>query len=92
LTVRYYYSFAPAEVVMTIGGALLMVLMYIVNRYLKTSQHGITSEQNDHASPDRPQLEGIVIAETFHRAPAPAEDGVRFGGGSGGGGGASGQF
>jgi hypothetical protein len=93
LTIRYYYSFAPVEVLMTVGGAALIVLAYVVTRYLKMPRHGITSEQSEDVYTDVPQLEGIVIAETFHQSPAPASDGgFQFGGGSGGGGGASGQY
>jgi hypothetical protein len=93
-TIRYYYALAPLEVMMTIGGAVLMALMYIVTRYLKTPRHGITSEESDDPGiAGLPQLEGVVIAETFHRTPASASsDSVRFGGGSGGGGGATGQY
>jgi hypothetical protein len=92
-TIRYYYSFAPIEVLMTIGGAVLMGLIYFVIRYLRTPRHGITSEQHEDLYADVPQLEGLVIAETFHRSPVPAsDDGFRFGGGSGGGAGASGQY
>jgi hypothetical protein len=94
VTIRFYYAVVPVEMAMTIGGAVLMALMYIINRYLKTPKHGITSSQNDDPDvDDLSQLEGMVIAETFHRAPAaPSEDGFRFGGGSGGGGGATGQY
>jgi hypothetical protein len=93
-TFRYYYSAAPIEVVMTIGGAVVMVLMYIVTRYLKTPRHGITSQQND--DPELAalrQVEGLVIAETYHPTAAPAQsDAFQFGGGSSGGGGATGEY
>ena len=93
-TIRYYYSVAPVEVVMTAGGLILIVATYFVIKYLRTPKYGITDkEPEDEDMQDSLQLESIVITETFQKIPVPgAGEGVNFGGGSSGGGGASGEY
>ena len=93
-TIRYYYSVAPIEVVMTAGGLILIVATYFVIRYLRTPKYGITDKEPENEEmQDSLQLESIVIAETFQNIPVPgAGEGFNFGGGSSGGGGASGEY
>jgi uncharacterized protein with PQ loop repeat len=91
-TFKYYYSIAPLEQVMTVGGVLMIILAYASIRYLRTPKHGVTDKAADKKNiEDGLQLESLVIAETFKEAPV-AEEGFRFGGGSTGGGGATGEF
>lgn len=89
-TIRYYHSIAPLEVVMTLAGAGMIAIAYILTRYLKIPRKGFTSAEDDDELVL--QLESLVIAQTFHKTGAPAEDHFKFGGGTGSGGGASGEF
>lgn len=93
-TVHYYYSVAPVENVIAIGGAVMILAMYFVSRYFREPRHGITNqENNDPGLPGFLQVESLIVAETFHQAPvADSDKGFQFGGGSSGGGGASGEF
>jgi hypothetical protein len=89
-TVRYYYSIAPLEVAMTIGGVIIIAIAYTLTKWLQPEKHGFTSEQTDDDKEDVIQLESLVIAQTFSHTQQP--DGFRFGEGTGSGGGASGDF
>jgi len=92
-TIRYYYSVAPVEEVMTAGGVILIVAAYFIIKYLRTPKSGITDQEPEYEDHwDALQLEAITIAETFQKSAPPAEGGFRFGGGSSGGGGASGEY
>ncbi len=93
-TVRNYYHVLPAEIAMTIGGALMIVLAYALIRYLRSPKHGFTYKQtNESYFMEKLNLESLVLAETFTNAPdQPETNGIEFGGGSGGGGGAEGTF
>jgi hypothetical protein len=91
-TVRYYYSVAPVEVAMTVGGAILVTLAYLLIRYLHQPKHGFTSEEiEDKAMTGKLAIEALIVAETFS-ATQPADNPTNYGGGSFGGGGASGDF
>jgi hypothetical protein len=91
-TFRYYYHVLPAELAMVIAGAVLIVLAYILIRYLRIPRNGFTSAPSDEPHPlDTPLVEGLIVAETF-QPQQPADAGLQFGGGSGGGGGAGGQY
>jgi hypothetical protein len=91
-TYKYYYTVAPVEQVMTAGGILLIIVAYVVIRYLQTPRKGITDTPAEYETLEGGlQVESLVIAETFSESPAP-DEGFRFGGGSTGGGGATGQF
>jgi hypothetical protein len=77
---------------MVIAGAVLIVLAYILIRYLRIPRNGFTSAPSDEPHPlDTPLVEGLIVAETF-QPQQPADAGLQFGGGSGGGGGAGGQY
>ena len=91
-TYKYYYTVAPIEQVMTAGGIIMIIVAYVVMRYLQTPIFGITDKPLELEDiEDGLQVESLVIAESFKEAPAP-DEGFRFGGGSSGGGGATGQF
>lgn len=94
-TIRYYHSIAPLEIMISIGGALLILIAYCVTKYLTPPKHGFThKEPNDPQLSQWLQLESISIAQTFPPGSTPADAGnsTHFGGGSGGGGGATGQY
>ncbi|MBD1391541.1 hypothetical protein [Mucilaginibacter glaciei] len=92
---RSYYHLLPLEVMLTIGGALLLTVSFGIIRYLKTPKHGITYQEPDDINKwDNLRIESLIIGETAahaHGSP-PADDGYHFGGGSAGGGGSSGGF
>ncbi|HET7002407.1 MAG TPA: hypothetical protein VFI33_13890 [Puia sp.] len=95
LTVRYYYHVLPVEWALIIGGLVMIVIAYVLTRYLKTPRHGFTSlESTNKHLLENLHIESLIIAETFGgstAAKAPPND-FQFGGGSGGGGGAGGQY
>ncbi|MEP7144670.1 MAG: hypothetical protein ABI707_17440 [Ferruginibacter sp.] len=91
-TVRYYYSIASIEVVMTAGGITLVVISYGLTRYLKVPKFGFTSVEIDSSgAKEKLVIESILLAQTFTGESAPSAAN-KFGGGSFGGGGASGDF
>jgi hypothetical protein len=92
-TIRHYYHLLPVELMMTIGGILLISAVYACIKYLRTPRQGFTYEEtNDRGLLENLHLESLVIAESFAPVtPAPGSD-LLFGGGSGGGGGAGGQY
>ena len=94
LTFRNYYHLLPVDVMLTIAGVALLGLVYAIMRYLKTPKHGFTCAEPDTVNTlDHLKIESLIVAETFAHAPAaPANDGVKFGGGDFGGGGSSGGF
>jgi hypothetical protein len=87
-TIRYYYSVAPIEIMMILGGMVLILISYSLIRYLKEPKYGFTYKPNNTA--DKLQLEALLIAQTF--AKQQQADTTTFGGGGFGGGGASGEF
>ncbi|MEO5890078.1 MAG: hypothetical protein ABIQ31_07485 [Ferruginibacter sp.] len=91
-TIRYYYSVAPLEVIMTAGGIVLVLVAYGLSRYLKAPQYGFTNEEiRSIEAKEKLHIESILVAQAFGGQQDPAP-GTSFGGGSFGGGGASGEF
>jgi hypothetical protein len=94
ITFRTYFHVLPLDMVLTIGGALLLGIAYGIIRYLKTPKYGFTyAEPEDEYMIDRLKVESLLVAESFSsHATAPADNGVKFGGGDFGGAGSSGNF
>ncbi|MCP9752084.1 hypothetical protein [Ferruginibacter sp. HRS2-29] len=89
-TVRYYHAIWPVEIVMLFGGILLVLIAYLITRWLSKPKMGFTSEEiKGKFIMDKLNLEALVVTETFGHSPKPD---TGFGGGSFGGGGASGGF
>jgi len=90
-TVRYYHSLLPIEIIMTIGGIVLMTAAYGLMKWLTKPVHGFTSLEiptgNDM---DKMQIESLILAQTFK--PGTGTDRPISGGGDFGGGGASGEY
>jgi hypothetical protein len=93
-TVRYYHHFAPAEVAMSIGGVVMILVAYFVTKYLTPAKHGFTHvEPNDPRIAGLLQVESLIVTQTFHQTPATQPDKhFDFGGGSGGGAGSTGDY
>lgn len=93
-TFRYYYHVLPLDMALTIGGALILGIAYVVMKFLKTPQYGFTYAEPDteHAM-DRLKVESLIVAEAFAKVPsAPAQHQDKFGGGDFGGGGSSSSY
>lgn len=93
-TIRYYYHLAPLEITFTISGIIMILLAYIITRYLTPSKFGFThAEPNDPQLAGLLQLESLVVTQTFHQTTInEPEKRFDFGGGSGGGAGATDNF
>jgi uncharacterized membrane protein YgcG len=98
-TIRYFHSFLPAEIGLTLGGILLCSLAVAMIRMFKTERHGITSAPDlDSRSKEKRALSEISklviasVATSSGQTSDPQEGGIEMGGGSGGGAGAGGAF
>jgi len=92
-TVRSYYAVMPIETAMALGGLLLIVISYLLIKYLQTPKHGFTFENTSKDKEGLANMEALVIAETFGKRVAGNNgNDIKFGGGSAGGAGASGTF
>ena len=94
LTFRNYYHVLPVDVALCIAGIIILSVVYGVIKYLKTPKYGFTYAEPETANDtDHLKIESLIVAQSFSHAPAaPADDGVKFGGGDFGGGGSSGDF
>lgn len=92
-TIRHYYHIISIEVVITIGGSILIGIAYALIKYLNEPKYGFTyREETEKLFIDKLQIEAMIIAETLNRPEGPEIGHTNFGGGSGGGGGATGDF
>ena len=91
-TIRYYYHIMPLEIVMILGGMVMITTAYVLIRYLQQPRKGFTYKEEKEESPiSKLQVEALIINQTFS-TPQAAETGTRFGGGSGGGAGAGAEY
>ena len=89
-TIRYYYSFYPAEIEMLVIGILLIAITYALIKYMRTPKYGFSFEKDPYKK-DLSNAEALIIAQTFGEKTSEAK-GFEFGGGSSGGGGATGNY
>jgi hypothetical protein len=94
ITYKNYFHLLPVDVEFTIAGAAILAIVYCLTQYLKTPKYGFTIVDIDEESKaDQIKVESLLVAGSFSdTATAPANDGIKFGGGDFGGGGASGGF
>ena len=90
-TIRYYYTFFPAEIEMLVIGMLVIGISYILIKYLRTPQHGFSFEKDTYNKNDLRNAEALIIAQAFGKKEVESR-GFEFGGGSSGGGGATGNY
>ncbi|MBL4677554.1 MAG: hypothetical protein JKY70_15335 [Mucilaginibacter sp.] len=93
-TFRNYYHLLPIEIMLTLAGAILLLVAYVIIKYLKAPKHGITYAELSKASDwDKLNIESLIIGQTTSQVlNTGANPQTPFGGGSGGGGGSSGSF
>jgi hypothetical protein len=90
-TVRYYHAVIPVELAMLIAGLILIIVSYVLIRYLKTPKHGFTFANTGFVSREILNAEALIIVQTFGKK-ATVDNHIKFGGGSSGGGGATGNY
>ncbi len=83
-TYRYYFAFLPVEQGLALAGILMMVTSVSIIKYLKTTKHGLTDDQDGKRK--LANLEALIIAQQVGQT--PQERGVEFGEGNFGGAGA----
>ena len=92
-TIRNYYTFLPIEMMLFIGGVIMLIVSFGLIRYLEPPKFGFTSAVLANTNTiGNINIEALIIAETFSGTQQPASNDTNFGGGSFGGGGASGDF
>ncbi|MBC7507834.1 MAG: hypothetical protein H7320_03655, partial [Ferruginibacter sp.] len=93
LTIRNYYNFLPIEMMLFIGGDIMLIVSFALIRYLEPPKFGFTLAAPTNTNTiGNINIEALIIAETFSGTQQPASNDTNFGGGSFGGGGASGDF
>lgn len=90
-TFRYYYAIVPVEIAMLAGGSFLILISYLLIKYLKISRYGFSFDKNKTSGEERIDLKALIIAQVTGKKTI-ADSGVEFGGGSFGSGGAGGNY
>ena len=90
-TIRYYYTFFPAEIEMLVIGILVIATSYVLIKHLRTPKHGFSFEKDAYNKNDLRNAEALIIAQVFGKKTSETK-GFEFGGGSSGGGGATGNY
>jgi uncharacterized membrane protein YgcG len=93
LTFKNYFSLGHPEITLTIAGLTMISVAYFFMKYLKTTKHGITFEDE----PDGDNLlksnaEALLIAQSFTPNSSQQSDSPQFGGGGFGGGGTGSNY
>lgn len=90
-TIRYYYTFLPAEIEMLAGGLILIAISWLLIRYLHKPKHGFSFNKNYNNEKHLRNIEALIIAQAFGKKTTETKT-FEFGGGSSGGGGATGNY
>ena len=89
-TYKFYFSILPIEIVLTVGGILLIALAGGLIHYFKTTKHGFTYQPDDEF--EGFNLEAMLMSQLVQSKIPQQGDTFRFGGGDSGGGGAGGNY
>jgi hypothetical protein len=89
-TYRFYLSFLPIEIALTLGGAVLIALAGGCMYYLRTPKHGFSQAPDDEKN--SLNFESMVMSQMVQNTIPQQGDTLRFGGGDTGGGGAGGEY
>lgn len=91
-TFKYYYGFHHPEITLTVAGALLLIISYVLFNYLKIIRGGFTRDNLLSEKWSSMNVEAFVVSQTLGGNQVKANDQFKGGGGEFGGGGASGSF
>ncbi len=92
LTFRYYFSIAPPEVALTVGGAIVLGVTAWLYSYLQTIRNGFTREKLLSRAAVGNDLAAFAVSQTMGGNVHKPDESFKGGDGSFGGGGASGDF
>lgn len=92
LTFRYYFSIAPPEVALTVGGAIVLGVTAWMYAYLRTVRNGFTRDKLLSRAAISNDLAAFAVSQTMGGNVQKPDESFKGGGGSFGGGGASGDF
>jgi len=89
ITLKYYFSLGMPMLTITLSGAILIIISFLIFRYLRQVQHGFTSEKLLHDKWSSQDLTAIIASQTLGGNKVPTtENDTTFKGGEFGGGGA----
>ncbi|MCO6501093.1 MAG: hypothetical protein J5I47_12065 [Vicingus serpentipes] len=93
ITLKYYFSLGMPVLTITFSGAILIVISFLLFRYLKQVQHGFTSEKLLNDKWSSKNLTAIIASQTLGgNKITTTENDTTFKGGEFGGGGAGSNF
>ena len=94
LTFRYYFSLGHPVLIITLSGALLILIALVIFNYLKQIRNGYTRELLLHEKWSSQNLTAIIASQTLggNKINDPTDDATMFNGGSFGGAGAGGNW
>ena len=93
LTIRRYYHLMPIEILLVIGGAILVIISYSLLKWLRVPRRGFHLHEGfrQKSKPKR-QMESILIGQLLGTQKSASSESKTFGGGTGGGSGAEGSY
>ncbi len=91
-TFKYYYGFGHPEITLTVAGAMLLIIAYVLFNYLKILRNGFTRENLLSEKWAEANIQAFVVSQTLGGNQIKTDNGFKGGGGEYGGGGASGSF
>lgn len=91
-TFKYYFSLGHPEFTLTAAGVILLLITWLLLRYLKTPKHGYTRENIVKEKWADANAEAFVISQTLGGNHVVIDESFKGGGGGFSGGGASGEF
>ena len=93
ITLKIYFSLGAPIVTITLAGAIMIALAFILLRYLKEPKNGFTCEKLLHDNWDSSELTVFVVSQSLsgHQVEVKDEN-ADYGGGSFGGGGAGSNY
>lgn len=93
LTFRNFYHVLPAETMMILAGAFLIIGSYLLTRYLSVPKGGFTFAGDEPANKTAlKEAEAAILTQIGGAKKVPVTPSFTFGGGSTGGGGATGNY
>jgi hypothetical protein len=91
ITFQETFNIISAEALMTIAGGCLLVISYLLMRYLRSPKHGFVFDNYSRIEDENNNFEALIPGLVQGSQHAPAEQ-TKFGGGSFGGAGGGGDY